>query len=73
MLILASGENVVPGPLEMMITTSPLVHGAVVFGRERNQVGVLIEPTPGMVVSDVVDFRNRIWCVFVPLVDLNGC
>ncbi|KAF7965726.1 hypothetical protein HWV62_42156 [Athelia sp. TMB] len=58
-LILASGENMVPAPLESVITSSPLVSGAVVFGRGRNQVGVLIEPA--VPVFDVVEFRNRIW------------
>lgn len=62
-LILASGENVVPAPLESVILSSPLVSGAVIFGRGRNQVGVLLEPAPGVVANDVADFRNRIWYV----------
>ena len=62
-LILASGENVVPAPMEDIIMSSPLVGGVLVFGRGRNQVGVLLEPRPGVQVDDLVEFRNRIWCV----------
>jgi acyl-CoA synthetase (AMP-forming)/AMP-acid ligase II len=62
-LILSSGENVVPVPMENIITSSPLVGGALIFGRGRNQVGVLLEPKPGVQVDDVVEFRNKIWCV----------
>lgn len=41
--------------------SSPLVNGVVVFGAGRNQAGMLIEPSPGATVTDVVEFRNRIW------------
>jgi thioester reductase-like protein len=62
-LILASGEKVVPAPLEKIIISSPLVGGTLIFGRGRNQVGVLIEPRPGVEVSDISEFRNKIWPV----------
>ena len=64
-LILASGENVVPAPMEDVIMSSPLVGGALIFGRGRNQVGVLLEPRPGVHVDDLVEFRNKIWCVAI--------
>ena len=66
---LASGEKIVPVPMEGIIITSPLLRGVVMFGRERNRVGVLMEPRPEHVV-DVLDdnavaaFRNEIWSVF---------
>lgn len=60
-LVLASGLNAVPGPLETVIMSSPAVNGVVIFGRGRNQVGVLVEPAPGAVVDDLGKFRNRIW------------
>ena len=74
-LILASGENVVPAPMEDVIMSSPLVDGALIFGRGRNQVGVLLEPRPGVQVDDLVEFRNKIWCVqFIAYIDgLTGC
>ncbi|KZP33066.1 putative nonribosomal peptide synthetase [Athelia psychrophila] len=62
-IILASGENMVPGPLESIIVSSPLIGGAVIFGRGRSQVGVLLEPFQGVVVGDLAEFRNRIWPV----------
>lgn len=61
MLVLASGENMVPGPLENVIMSSPLVRGLVIFGAGRSQVGVLIEPAPGVAVEDVGDLKNRLW------------
>ncbi|KZP17473.1 putative aminoadipate reductase [Athelia psychrophila] len=60
-IILASGENMVPGPLETVIMSSPVVNGVVIFGRGRNQVGVLIERTLGVAAADIVEFRNIIW------------
>ncbi|KAF8555340.1 putative nonribosomal peptide synthetase [Imleria badia] len=65
-IILASGEKTVPAPMESIIASSPLVQGVVMFGRERNQVGVLLEPRPehAIDVSDekaVAEFRNQIW------------
>ncbi|KAF8436597.1 putative nonribosomal peptide synthetase [Boletus edulis BED1] len=65
-IILASGEKTVPAPMESIIGSSSLVQGVVMFGRERNQVGVLIEPRSEhpIDVNDekaVADFRNQIW------------
>ncbi|KAJ6449036.1 hypothetical protein C8R47DRAFT_1265595 [Mycena vitilis] len=50
------------------MVASPLIAGAVMFGRERNQVGVLIEPSPHHPVDteddhQVAKFRNLIWPV----------
>lgn len=60
-LILASGENVAPDPLENHIMSSSLVSGVVVFGHGRNEVGALLEPQPGVDVSDISAFRNLVW------------
>ncbi|EPQ53300.1 acetyl-CoA synthetase-like protein [Gloeophyllum trabeum ATCC 11539] len=65
-LILANGEKTVPGPLEGMILAHPMVQGAIMFGRERNQVGVLVEPKAQYAFdpSDqaaLAAFRNSIW------------
>ena len=45
-----------------------MVAGAVMFGRGRNQCGILIEPHSQYVIdpsdqSALVDFRNKIWIV----------
>ncbi|KAB5591027.1 L-aminoadipate-semialdehyde dehydrogenase [Ceratobasidium theobromae] len=42
-IILLNGEKTNPGPMEAEIVKSPLVQHAIMFGRERNQTGVLIE------------------------------
>jgi len=65
-LVLSSGEKTVPGPMETMIGSSPYVAGVCMFGRGRNQTGVLVEPRPEFAVDikdeeQVVAFRNLIW------------
>lgn len=62
------GEKVVPTPHELRITAHPMVSGAVVFGRGRNECGMLIEPKPEYAVDNsdedaVMAFRNKIWYV----------
>ena len=61
-----TGEKIVPTPQEGYITSSPLVYGCVMFGREREQPGILIEPQPEHAVdlddeAALVAFRNKIW------------
>ncbi|KZT20031.1 putative nonribosomal peptide synthetase [Neolentinus lepideus HHB14362 ss-1] len=67
-LILANGEKTVPGPMESTILSHPSIQGAVMFGRERDQVGILVEPKPQYAFdpSDkaaLAAFRNKIWPV----------
>ncbi|KAG1866982.1 putative aminoadipate reductase [Suillus tomentosus] len=65
-IVLSSGEKTVPSQMETVISCCPYVNGAVMFGRERNQVGVLIEPTVDHFIDvdneeQVAQFRNRVW------------
>ncbi|KII84556.1 hypothetical protein PLICRDRAFT_117723 [Plicaturopsis crispa FD-325 SS-3] len=64
-ITLASGEKTVPGPMEAVIRSSPLVEEAVMFGREHNQVGVIVEPHNYEVdpadEKQLAEFRNKIW------------
>ncbi|KAJ7636839.1 acetyl-CoA synthetase-like protein [Roridomyces roridus] len=65
-LILGNGEKTVPGPMEDLILSIPFVGGAIMFGRERNQVGLLVEPRQLVDPSDeyqLIEFRNLIWPV----------
>ncbi|KAJ7683139.1 putative nonribosomal peptide synthetase [Mycena rosella] len=67
-LIMANGEKTVPGPMEDVMLSSPAIGGAVMFGRGRNQIGVLIEPNPQYKFDpedeeQLVKFRNLIWPV----------
>ncbi|KAH7928011.1 putative aminoadipate reductase [Leucogyrophana mollusca] len=65
-LILSSGEKTVPAPIEGIIGANPIVGGTAMFGRERNQVGILIEPRAGYDINvddekEVAEFRNKVW------------
>ncbi|KZT25929.1 acetyl-CoA synthetase-like protein [Neolentinus lepideus HHB14362 ss-1] len=65
-LVLASGEKTVPPPMEGHILHNPLVQRTLMFGRGRDQVGVLIEPKTAHAIDPkdeeaVIEFRNRIW------------
>ena len=46
--------------------TSPLIQGAVMFGRSRLQPGILLEPSKGQEIDpndekELAKFRNAIW------------
>ncbi|KAJ7485053.1 putative aminoadipate reductase [Mycena galericulata] len=63
-----SGEKTVPAPMEDIVLASPDVTGAVIFGSNQNQTGILIEPRPDLSidVTDINQFaelRNKIWHV----------
>ncbi|KAJ3555779.1 hypothetical protein NM688_g2383 [Phlebia brevispora] len=65
-IILSSGEKIVPIPQESHIGTNPMVKGVLIFGRGREQAGVLIEPAPEYAVDPddedaLTEFRNKIW------------
>ncbi|KAH9946609.1 hypothetical protein B0H21DRAFT_693457 [Amylocystis lapponica] len=65
-IVLGTGEKSVPIPQEHHITVHRLVSGALMFGRGRMQVGVLVEPHPAHAVpagdeKAVAEYRNAIW------------
>jgi long-chain acyl-CoA synthetase len=45
-IVLSSGENVEPGPIEDALRGSPLVRHAVVVGEGRRALGALVAPEP---------------------------
>ena len=52
--------------MESIIGSSPVVQGVVMFGRQRNQVGILVEPRPEYRVDTdnaqaVREFRDKVW------------
>jgi long-subunit acyl-CoA synthetase (AMP-forming) len=64
--MLSSGEKTVPAPMESIIGANHYVEGTVMFGRGRNQVGILIEPRKGYEIDvddedQLAEFRNRVW------------
>jgi hypothetical protein len=58
-LMLSSGEKVVPAPIEEAILADKRIRSAILFGRERNQVGVLIEPAK--YDQEPASFVESIW------------
>ncbi|OAX31791.1 putative aminoadipate reductase [Rhizopogon vinicolor AM-OR11-026] len=65
-LILSSGEKTVPAPMENLVGASSYVNGTVMFGRQRNQVGIIIEPRAGYEIdvddeTQLAEFRNKVW------------
>ncbi|KAG6843649.1 hypothetical protein H0H87_002019 [Tephrocybe sp. NHM501043] len=63
-IIHSSGEKTVPGPMEAIIMSNPLVQATVMFGREQIQTGALIQLESGIDIQDeaqVALIRNKIW------------
>jgi nucleoside-diphosphate-sugar epimerase len=63
LLVLSTGEKVLPNRLETVLSRQDGVKTAVVFGQNREEVGVLIEPEEPLHNADVVSFTERIWSV----------
>ena len=56
---------------EGILNGDPYVNSAVMFGRGRFNPGVIIEPKSEFAFDPedqekLAEFRNRIWCVFLP-------
>ncbi|KAJ3903705.1 hypothetical protein F5879DRAFT_1002249 [Lentinula edodes] len=65
-IIHSNGEKTVPEPIESIVSASPLINGAVMFGRQRDQPGIILEPLPGYWIdakndAEVSKFRNLVW------------
>ncbi|KAJ7782239.1 putative aminoadipate reductase [Mycena maculata] len=65
-IVHSSGEKTVPAPMEDIVLSSPHVVGAVMFGRERVQTGILIETPPNLQIdvrnhTELAELRNKIW------------
>ncbi|TFK74139.1 putative aminoadipate reductase [Pluteus cervinus] len=65
-IIHSSGEKTVPAPMEDIILSSSWVSAVVLFGREHELVGALIEPSEPVNLSnprEIDDFIDNIWPV----------
>ncbi|OSC97580.1 acetyl-CoA synthetase-like protein [Trametes coccinea BRFM310] len=65
-IMLSTGENVNPVPIEEILGEDPHIVVAVMFGRHRIQPGVLIQPTPDHQIpagdeKKAEQFKNLIW------------
>ncbi|TRM56544.1 hypothetical protein BD626DRAFT_618939 [Schizophyllum amplum] len=67
-IVHSTGEKTVPAPMENVVLASPLVRVAIMFGRGRDEAGILIEPAPRHAVdvnddAQLAAFRNAVWPV----------
>jgi long-subunit acyl-CoA synthetase (AMP-forming) len=63
---MSTGEKTLPGVLESTLLAHPLIQGAVVFGRGRERVGVLIETKDAKSIyshDEQNGLRNLFWYV----------
>ncbi|KAH9475986.1 putative NRPS-like protein biosynthetic cluster [Psilocybe cubensis] len=65
-IVHTSGEKTVPAPIENVLMSSPYIMGTVMFGREREQAGVLIELKPAFAIDpsnedELIKMRNMLW------------
>ncbi|KAF7340994.1 Acetyl-CoA synthetase-like protein [Mycena sanguinolenta] len=65
-ITMSNGEKTVPGPMEDVILTCPFIDATIIFGRERSQIGVLIEPAEDHTIDpgdehQLAKYRNLIW------------
>jgi long-subunit acyl-CoA synthetase (AMP-forming) len=58
-LTLSSGEKTVPAPIEEAIVRDKRIRSAIIFGRGRDHIGVLIEPITYS--QDTNAFIDAIW------------
>ncbi|KZT61212.1 acetyl-CoA synthetase-like protein [Calocera cornea HHB12733] len=63
-IMMSNGEKTNPGPMENIINGNIYIRAAVMFGRARTQVGIIIEPVETVQINsdeDLANFRNLIW------------
>ncbi|KAJ7035832.1 acetyl-CoA synthetase-like protein [Mycena alexandri] len=73
-IVLSSGEKAVPGPAEDIICSSPAVSICMMFGRERHQVGLIVQPSQPLDSSDeaaILAFKQSIHAVIEQANDFN--
>jgi len=56
-IVLSSGENIEPGPLEEALVASPLIEQVLVVGQDRKQLGALVVPKAAAESSDLALLR----------------
>ncbi|CAA7263093.1 unnamed protein product [Cyclocybe aegerita] len=65
-IIHSAGEKTVPAPMEQVILGNPIARSVVMFGRNHDQAGVLVELAAGHEIdildeAQVADIRSKIW------------
>jgi hypothetical protein len=64
----STGEKTVPGPMQESMMIDPRVKGAIMFGRDQDRPGVIIELFAEVKVDpndekSLPQLRNEIWYV----------
>ena len=61
LLVLSTGEKVLPNQFESILSRQAGVKTAVVFGQDREEIGVLIEPDAPLPEQDIDALVERVW------------
>jgi thioester reductase-like protein len=61
LIVLATGEKVVPNVLEVLLSESEFCKVAVAFGQNQFELGVLVEPMENIDRQHHDSFKNKIW------------
>ncbi|KAJ5118260.1 hypothetical protein N7526_009897 [Penicillium atrosanguineum] len=64
-VVLSTGEKILPNQLETRLCRREGVKTALVFGQDREEVGVLIEPEEHLRNTEVEHFVERMWSVLL--------
>jgi acyl-CoA synthetase (AMP-forming)/AMP-acid ligase II/nucleoside-diphosphate-sugar epimerase len=63
LIVLSTGEKVLPAILETFLCESPLVKAACVFGEARFELGVIVEPA--ILGTDAEQLKDDIWPIIL--------
>lgn len=61
LIVLASGEKVLPQRIETVLSNLDYVKAAVVFGEHHNEIGVLVELSDNFKSSQPEQVRDKLW------------
>ena len=65
LIVLASGEKVLPHILETLLSEIEFIMTAVAFGEGRFELGVMVQPSSPLSPDQFDDFKSSIWPVVV--------
>lgn len=70
MIVLGTGEKVVPRILESMLTENELVKNALAFGEGQSELGVMIELAVPLPLKEQDSFMSSIWSIILKANDI---
>ena len=63
LIVLATGEKVLPQAVEASLNRTDFIKAAMVFGEHRNEVGVLVEPEDRFASHEHQSFVEAVWSI----------